>query len=90
MLIVSVILHSANDGSKTELARMTLSNTSGTGLLRSYFCRVLRGRSAQQLDRHQVQREGMVDNWPSEQVHIWNLVATALRNMGYGPRRAHG
>lgn len=92
MIVVSVTLHSAVTGEKTELARMHICNVEKERkTLRNYFCRVLRGRSTQQLDTNQVQREALVENWPSEQVHIWNLVAAALRNMGYGPRRAlHG
>lgn len=91
MIIVSVTLHSAIDNSKTELARMHICNVEKERkTLRNYICRVLRGRGAGQLDRNQIQREGLIENWPAEQVHIWNLVATALRNMGYGPRRANG
>lgn len=89
MIVVSVTLVSARDGSKTELARMHICNSdTGTAKLRNYFCRVLRGRSSQQLDANQVQREGFVESWPAEAVHVWNLVGTALRNMGYGPKRA--
>lgn len=87
MIVVSVQLWSARDGSKTELARMHICNTDGVRQnLRNYICRVFRGRSTAQLDRQQVQREGVIKDWPSDQVHIWNLVAAALRNMDYGQR----
>ena len=88
MIVVSVTLFSARDGSKTELARMHICNDeTGTPTLRNYICRALRGRSSQQLDENRIQREGTVKDWPSESVHIWNLVAIALRNMGYGSRK---
>lgn len=87
MIVVSVTLWSAVDGSKTELARMHICNDgTSAGALRNYFTRVLRGRSREQLDRLQVQREGAVRDWPAEQVHVWNLVAVALGVMGYGKR----
>lgn len=90
MIVVSVHLHSARDGSVQELARMHICNDeTGSNERRNYFARVLRGRSKQALDQRQVQREGVVRDWPALQVHVWNLVATALRNMGYGPGRQH-
>lgn len=85
MIVVSVTLLSARDGSKTELARMHICNDkTGTPGLRNYICRVLRGRSSAQLDATHVQRTGTVKAWPSEHRHIWHLVAVALGNMGYG------
>ncbi len=85
MIVVSVQLWSARDGSKTELARMHICNDeTGTLALRNYICRVLRGRSTAQLDKLQVQRQGAVKGWPAQRLHVWNLVAMALRNMGYG------
>lgn len=91
MIEVSVTLHSARDGSKTELARLHICNDeTGSQTLRNYFVRVLRGRSKRDLDELRVQREGQVKQWPALQVHVWNLVATALRNCGYGPgQRQH-
>ena len=85
MIVVSVQLWSARDGSKTELARMHICNDqTGTRTLRNYIARTLRGRSSAALDRNQVQRQGSVKGWPAEVHHVWNLVSVALRNMGYG------
>jgi hypothetical protein len=92
MIVVRVELWSAVTGIKTELARMEICNDSGTSARRNYITRVLRGRSTEALDQRRVQREGRaeregaVEDWPSEQVHIWNLVAAALAGMGYGRR----
>lgn len=87
MIIVSVHLQSARDGSITELARMHMCNDgTSAGERRNYFAKVFRGRSKEQLDRLQVNREDFIQDWPSDQVHIWNLIATALRKMGYGRR----
>jgi len=85
MIIVSVTLHSARDGSKTELARMEICNDeTGTAMRRNYIGRVLRGRSTEQLDRREVHRTGEVKNWPAERAHVWNLVAAMLKSMAYG------
>lgn len=87
MIIVSVTLHSAVTGAKTELARMEICNDeTGTLQSRNYFLRILRGRSAEQFDRRVVQRTGELRNWPAEQLHIWNLVAAGLHRLGYGAR----
>jgi hypothetical protein len=87
MIVVRVELHSANTGQKTELARMEICNDeSGTLQRRNYIARVLRGRSAEQLDRRVVQRQDTLKDWPSEALHVWNLVAALLSRMGYGAR----
>lgn len=84
MIVVRVELHSAGKGSVTELARMEIFNDeSGTDQFRNYGARTLRGRNKESLDQHIVQRTGAVRHWPSASLHVWNLVATALRNMRY-------
>lgn len=90
MIVVSVTLLSARDGSKTELARMHICNDeTGNHSLRNYLCRVLRGRSSRALDASHIQRTGTVKSWPAEQRHVWHLVAVALAKMGYGSQGAH-
>jgi len=42
------------------------------------------GRSTAALNRRITQRETRVTRWPSERLHIWNLVATCLGRMSYG------
>ncbi len=85
MLVVRVELHSAVTGAVTELARMDIVNTGGgTAQRGEYITQVFRGRDRAALNKRKVQREGRVNNWPRLQLHVWNLVAVALRNMGYG------
>jgi hypothetical protein len=89
MIVVRVELWSARTGDKTELARMEICND-GTGSTsrRNYIARTLRGRSTAQLNRRESQRQASVKQWPSDAVHIWNLIATALSSMGYRDVRA--
>lgn len=85
MIVVRVELWSARTGEKTELARMEIANDgSSGGSLRNYIGRTLRGRSTAQLNSRQMQRQGAIKGWPSERVHVWNLVAAMLTQMGYG------
>ncbi len=84
MIIVSVQLHSAIDGSKTELARMHITNAGGTDTVRDYEVRTLRGRSTAALNGAQTQRKGRVLGHRSLDQHVWNLVGKALAGMGYG------
>jgi hypothetical protein len=84
MIVVRVELWSVRTREKSELARLEICNDeTGSSSLRNYIARTLRGRSAAQLNRREIQREASVKEWPSEAVHIWNLVATALTGMGY-------
>lgn len=85
MIVVRVELHSAVTGEVTELARALICNDgTGTMDLRHYQVHALRGRSRAALDRNVVQRTGRVRDWPSQRLHVWNLVAAALAAMGYG------
>jgi hypothetical protein len=85
MIVVRVELWSARTGRKTELARMHIINDD-TGDLkrRNYHVETLRGRSAKAFARPVVQRSVRVTGWPSEALHVWNLVGFALAAMGYG------
>lgn len=93
MIRVSVQLISAINGNVTELARMDICND-GTGDFnrRNYTGEITGvlfegksyiGRDAKALDRGTVSKNGRVVNWPSERLHIWNLVRTMLETMGY-------
>lgn len=89
MIVVRVELWSARTGDKTEIARMEIANdgTAGDGgnaTRRNYIARTLFGRGKDQLDKRRSHREGDLKNWPSEQVHVWNLVAAVLSRLGYG------
>lgn len=92
MIRVSVSLISAVNGKVTELARMDICNDGsgernhmhydGEAVLfegTSYI-----GRDSTALDRGTVSKRGRITNWPSERLHIWNLVRAMLVNMGYG------
>ncbi len=85
MIVIRVELHSAITRQVTELARMHICNTgTGTNRLRDYVVKTLRGRSTPDLDKGTAQREGEVKAWPALDKHVWNLVAAALKTMGYG------
>jgi hypothetical protein len=89
MIVVRVELWSAVTGQRTELARMEIANDeTGTAARRNYITRTLFGRSTKALNERRTQRSGRVKDWPSEAVHIWNLISVALTGMGYGDKRA--
>jgi hypothetical protein len=88
MIVVRVELWSARTGEKTELARMEIANDeTGTLAKRNYIARTLRGRSTAQLNKRVTQRETDLKDWPSEAVHVWNLISALLSKMGYGDFR---
>ena len=85
MIVVSVILLSAQDGSSQELARMEICNMgTGTAQTGNYSAETLRGRSTDQLNRRARQRIGYVHGPPRQREHVWNLVAKCLRALRYG------
>lgn len=86
MIVVKVELWSTDYGTKTELARMDIANK-GDHPVHSrgnYTVRTFRGRSSEALDRGLPHRRGEVSNWPRLSLHVWDLVAAALAEMGYG------
>lgn len=86
MIIIRVELHSAINGSITELARMKISNTGYnhiTDTNHNYKCQTFRGINKETLNKETVERYSNINNWPRERYHIWNMVAKALKNMGY-------
>lgn len=85
MIVVSVSLHSAVSGETIELARMELANDgTGTSARSSYDGKVLTGRSRLALNMGRVLKLGRVENYPRQRLHVWNLVARMLSQMGYG------
>lgn len=91
MIVVRVELHSANDGSVTELARCALDNQGGTEDVCDYRIRTFTGRSKAALDRSQkflpAQRTGLVKGHRRKQLHVWHLVSRALQVVGYGSEK---
>ena len=83
MIVVSVSLLSANDGSMRELGRMYISNTGGTLTQGDYDVEVLRGRSSEAFASRIVQKRATVKKHPRLQQHVWNLVGKALHSAGY-------
>ena len=89
MIVVRVELHSAVTGQVTELARAIIANTGeGTATVGNYKAWTLFGRDRVALDGAQrtnkMQRAGQVLKYPRQRLHVWHLVADALRGMGYG------
>ena len=85
VIVVRVELWSAVTGKQTELARMHICNdgTNANVRLGNYTGETFRGRSTEQLNRRTVSKAGHLVNFPRHQLHIWNLVARMLANMGY-------
>jgi hypothetical protein len=83
MLVIRVELHSAVTGKMTELARMKVCNEGGTADLRDYGVYVFRGRDKEALDKQTVHRTGKFGKFPSQRLHVWNLVLCALVAAGY-------
>lgn len=89
MIVVRVELWSANTGAVSELARMTIDNIGTTDDRQhaDYRARSYRGRDAQTLHRAMLSgvanREGKVLRHARLKLHVWQLVAKALRSLGY-------
>jgi hypothetical protein len=95
MLVVTVYLDSAIHPSRSkELARMHISNIDHQSMLppglHSYDVRTLRGRSKEDLDKRIVNRQGTVKDVPSDDHHVWHLVAEALKSVEYDKRPGKG
>ena len=86
MIVIRVELDSAIHPSRDiELARMEIANE-GTHPKKThgnYIARTLRGRGKVGLDQRRTQRHTEVKDFPREAEHVWNLVARALKQMGY-------
>jgi hypothetical protein len=90
MIVVSVKLVSAIHPSRSkELARMDICNiggadfgdTHGTYKIKTYI-----GRSKEALDKRIVNRAGSVSDYPRLALHVWHLVAEALKSVNYQER----
>lgn len=90
MIVVKVELHSAVTGKVEELARMLIANKgdSTSPSKGNYKCLTLRGRSKEALDKATVNgtvtRRGEVMQHARLSLHVWHLVAKALKSMNYG------
>ena len=93
MIVVRVELHSARTGLVTEIARAVIHNVGGTAEIGEYEAITIRGRDKQTFDKRileaiydgkNVARKGEVSGYPRKRLHVWNLVAKALYQMGYG------
>ena len=85
VIVVNVHLDSAIAKSRDmELARVLIANVGGTSEFGDYTCVSLRGRGTKQLDKIVVNRRGAVKHYPRQREHVLNLVAKALKEMGYG------
>jgi hypothetical protein len=93
MIVVRVELWSALTGRRTELARMVIDNVGGDANVGDYQVRTMRGRNEAALHAHMLavltdraapQRKGKVLGHARLKEHVWNLVAKALSNTGYG------
>lgn len=87
MIVVRVELWSAITGSKTEIARMHIANdgiaSAANHRRGNYEGATFVGRSADALDKRRVSKIGRVENFPRQDLHVWNLVSEMLKNMGY-------
>lgn len=90
MIVIRVELWSAVNGSRTELARMSICNdgTAGAGAVGHYDGETYTGRSSPALDasmrQRRVTRRGRVEGHRRNDLHVWHLVARMLTAMGYG------
>lgn len=84
MIRVTVELVSAVTGKTTELARMhIINNGAGDNSIGHYDGITFRGRSKKQLDKLTAMHTARVFNWPRQRLHVWNLVAKMLKELGY-------
>lgn len=86
MIRVRVEVCSANDRSVREIARMEIANDGGKrdDDVGDYIVRTLRGRSEEHLNRRSINRSGRVERFPRQALHVWHLVARALKGLNYG------
>jgi hypothetical protein len=84
MIVVKVELHSAITRQVKEIARMQICNDgSGTLTKGHYYGSTYIGRSKEALDRMMPLKSGYIHGFPRQALHVWNLVARMLREMGY-------
>lgn len=88
MIVVRVELHSAITGRISELARMTIANKGDeiNPNIGNYDIKTIRGRSSRQLDDMIVNRKGTVLGHRRLDLHVWYLVAKALKVVGYNDK----
>ena len=86
MIIVTVFLDSAISPTRDkELARMHICNI-GAGDFPgqwNYSVETWRGRSKKELDKHVRGRQGEIENFRSDNQHVWYLVGKAIEAVNY-------
>jgi len=98
MLVIKVELHSAIDGRTEELGRLTIANVGGTRTQGNYDAVAMRkrprGKEPYTREECAMAVTGRLPSVVSRDTHVagyariaepvWNLVAKALKGMGYG------
>lgn len=83
MIVIKVELHSAVTGQVKELSRVIIDNLGGTNSRGDYRCRSYRKGSPLYETTKNIVREGEVLNHARLAEPVLNLVAKALKVMGY-------
>lgn len=93
MIVVKVELHSIS-GTVKELSRMVISrDLTSSGKLRNYTARIIRKTKniEQQMIRTMMKKSDpvrtcRVEDYPSDNRPIWDLVSLSLKGMGYAEK----
>lgn len=92
MIVIKVELWSARTRQKVELARMHINNQETASLenprFGDYVGKTFKGRSSEQLNKLTVMKATLINHWPREAYHVWNLICKMLIQMGY--TQGHG
>lgn len=90
MIVCEVKLHSAIDGRTEDLGTLVIDNIGGTRSRGDYRCRMYKKGDAERvggvralLDKAKPTREGRVFNHARLAEPVHNLVAKALKDLGY-------
>ena len=85
MLVIKVELHPWGDSTRArEVARMRIYNDgTGTPNVGNYGGDVYRMPYNPELLRPKMTRHGSVARYARKSLHVWNLVARMLKDMGY-------
>ena len=78
MLVIKVELHSVITGKVSEIARMHVWNKGNGTETRGHY-----GGAVFRKGSHKRLREGAVNDYPRKSLHVWNLIARMLKDMGY-------
>jgi hypothetical protein len=87
MLVITIDLHSARTGKKTNLATLIIANEGGTETRGNYWGRVYRkGTSLKDWTTRKPMRKANVYDYARLTRPVWCLVTEMLINLGYGPK----